>query len=172
MCLLFNRCIELSSVPDEWKITYVTPVPKPKGSKSNPNNYRPIAVASPIAKCFESLISSQIKNYFELNNLFSDTQFGFRENKSCELALNTMIDNWKFNLDSKKYVIGLFLDLSKAFDTVKHCLLLKKLSYYNFSSNTIKLIDNYLSNRYNIVKYENFYSEKNSQQLVYLRVPF
>ena len=71
-----------------------------------------------------------------------------------------MIDDWSLSLDKKKYVIGLFLDLSKAFDTVNHCLLLKKLYHYNFSINTINLIENYLSNRYNIVKSENFYSEK------------
>ena len=88
---LFNKCLANGTVPDEWKVSYITPVYK-KGSKSNISNYRPISVLSPIAKVFEALVGVRIKDYFESNDIFTPTQFGFRQNCSCELALNTIID--------------------------------------------------------------------------------
>ena len=85
--------------------------------------------------------------HLENTGLLHNSQFGFRANRSCELALNTMIENWKRSLDDSKSLVSVFLDLSKAFDTVDHLLLIRKLHFYNFSIDTIKLISNYLSNR-------------------------
>jgi hypothetical protein len=62
---LFNVCIESNCVPDEWKISYITPIYKGKGSKSSPDNYRPISVLPPIDKIFEAIIGDQIKNFYE-----------------------------------------------------------------------------------------------------------
>ena len=123
---LFNVCIESNCVPDEWKISYITPIYKGKGSKSSPDNYRPISVLPPIDKIFEAIIGDQIRNFFESNEMLSDSQFGFRNFRSCELALNSMINSWKLSLDIKHNVIAILLDFSKAFDTVDHSLLLKK----------------------------------------------
>ena len=144
---LFNLCIAKNEIPDEWKIAYITPVYKGSGSKSELNNYRPISVISPIAKIFESLLARQIMAHLENTGLLHGSQFGFRANRSCELALNTMIDEWRRSLDISKSLVSVFLDLSKAFDTVDHTLLIRKLQFYNFSIDTIKLISNYLSNR-------------------------
>jgi hypothetical protein len=144
---LFNQCIEHATIPDEWKLAHVTPIFKGKGSKSLIDNYRPISVLSPVSKVFETLIASQMKNYLENNNLLSDNQFGFRPRRSCELALNTMIEDWRQALDLKDHLVAVFLDLSKAFDTVDHLLLLKKLSYYDFDVTVISLLTSYLKNR-------------------------
>ena len=69
------------------------------------------------------------------------------KNSSCELALNTMIQEWRDSLDSNQHVIALFLDLSKAFDTINHILLIRKLEHYNFSNEAVNLVKEYLKNR-------------------------
>jgi len=134
-------------MPTEWKLAHLTPNHKGKGSKSDINNYRPLSVLSPIAKVYESLLAERISNFFESNNLLYDNQFGFRKGLSCELALNTFIDKIRQKLELKEYVIAIFLDLSKAFDTISHKILLLKLKYYNFSPSALSLVENYLSDR-------------------------
>ena len=144
---LFNSCLETSSIPDEWKIAHLTPCFKGKGSKSDVNNYRPISVLSPLSKVFESLIAVRITNYFEKNNLLFNSQFGFRKGLSCELALNTFISKVRRSLDNTKFGMASFLDLSKAFDTINHLILLTKLKFYNFDYQSYILMENYLSIR-------------------------
>ena len=126
LVILFNLCIKSGKIPDEWKISFVTPIPKPKTNKALIENYRPISVISPIAKLFEMCIDTQIRDYFESNNLLHDNQFGFRKNRSCELALNTILNSWRQHLDNHLNLIAAFLDLSKAFGTVDHQLLIRK----------------------------------------------
>jgi hypothetical protein len=152
LCHIFNECIKYSYIPDEWKLSYITPVFKNKGSKTCVDNYRPISVISPIAKMFEALIGKRLSNHFEYNQLFNKDQFGFRKNLSCELALNIMIENWRAKLDKKFDVVNIYLDLKKAFDSVDHELLVMKLSYYKISDEAIQLIKCYLSNRNFLVK--------------------
>jgi len=84
----------------------------------------------------------EIKNIFKLKV----SQFGFRSFRSCELALNTINDSWKLSLDIKHNVIAILLDFLKAFDTVGHSFLLKKLYFYNFPGKSINLIKSYLVN--------------------------
>jgi hypothetical protein len=92
-----------------------------------------------------------MRSYFESNNILHQDQNGFREGRSCHLALNTFVDFGKKNLDLKNHVVAVFLDLSKAFDTIDHDLLLFKLERYGFSKSALNLIANYLSNRFSIV---------------------
>ena len=131
------------TVPDEWKVAFLTPIYKGKGSKSVLDNYRPISILSPISKVLENLLSIQLRCFFESNEIFSYSQFGFRKFLSCEIALNSILDRWRIALDDRKYIIAIFLDLSKAFDTIDHELLLLKLSYYGFSQLAIFLIRSY-----------------------------
>ena len=134
------------------------PIYKGKGLKSSPDNYRPISVISPLAKCFERIIADQISLYLVEKSILHDSQNGFRANRSCELTLNSMIERWKASLDISQNVIAVFLDLSKAFDTIDHELLLLKLHYYNFSLDSLNLLKNYLSNRYTITKFGGCFS--------------
>ena len=124
---LFNLCLDSGKIPSDWKIALVRPNYKGKGSKQDPDNYRPISILSPISKLFESLIATAMCEFYESNSIFSDSQFSFRRKVSCELALNTLVNDWKTSLDKRKSVIALFLGLRKAFDTVDHTLLLLKL---------------------------------------------
>jgi hypothetical protein len=142
---LFNLCIVQAAIPNDWKLEHITPVYK--GSKSSPDNYRPISVLTSIFKVFESLISAKIKNHLEHNKLLDDCEFGFMPFRLCELALNTMIEDWRRALDSKNHLLAVFSDLSKAFDTVCHKLLLRKMSFFNFDISATSLLADYLNIR-------------------------
>ena len=98
---LFNLCLECGQIPYEWKIAQITPVYKGKGNKSHLDNYRPISIISPISKVFESVMGKKIRDYFEQNKILHQDQNGFREGRSCHLALNRIIDYCKKNLDQK-----------------------------------------------------------------------
>ena len=121
---LFNHFIKDSKIPEEWKISYVTPVYKGKGSESELVNYRPISIISPVAKIFEKLIAENISDYFGSEKIIKSAQYGFRRNFSCETALDSMVSKWKKRLGSNHFVVGVFLDLSKAFVTINHTFLL------------------------------------------------
>ena len=157
---LFNLCLECGQIPNEWKIAQITPVYKGKGNKSLLDNYRPISIISPVSKVFESVMGKKIRDYFEQNNILHQDQNGFREGRSCHLALNRIIDYCKKNLDQKKHVIAVFLDLSKAFDTIDHELLLLKLVKYGFCDKAVILIRNYLEDRFSIVNFDGKASKK------------
>ena len=156
---LFNLILDTGIYPDEWKCAHITPIFK-SGSKKDLGNYRPISILTPISKLFESLIASKILDYLELNNMLHSSQFAYRKKTSIEQAVLTMTEEWRKNMDLGYYVIALFLDLSKAFDTVDHNILLSKLIYYNFHPKFISLIKSYLENRTIKVKVNDSLSEK------------
>jgi retron-type reverse transcriptase len=94
-----------------------------------------------------------MKVYFESNNILYQDKNGFRRGRSCHLALDTIVDSAKNNLDKKNHVVAVFLDFSKAFDTIDHDLLLSKLNKYGFSDNAYNLNKDYLTNRKSTVKF-------------------
>ena len=100
--------------------------------------------------------------------MLHEDQNGFREGRSCHLALNTIIDFSKRHLDNKKHVITIFLDFSKAFDTIDHQLLFIKLGKYGFSHNAMELIKNYLKNRSSVVCFD---GKKSSKETLKSGVP-
>ena len=152
---LFNLCFESGHIPLEWKYALVTPLYKGKGSKQNCNNYRGISVLSPISKIFESLISSQLSDFFLSNKLISTHQHGFRKKFSCETALHELISDFNKNRYERRVTVTLFIDFRKTFDTVNSKLLFQKLKYYNIGHSALSLIENYFSERKQIVKLDN-----------------
>ena len=82
-----------------------------------------------------------------MNNLFYDNQFGFREGKNTCLAILKLMENMYESFNRSEIKQGVFLDFSKAFDSIDHNILLKKLPYYHFTSSAIKLMRSYLTNR-------------------------
>ena len=142
---VINKSIEEGICPQNMKIAKIIPLFM-SGNREDPNNYRPISLLPTLSKILEKVIYEQVSNYFEANFL-SNFQFGFRkrhETMHCVLNfLNNIYKNKKF-----KYHAAIFIDLKKAFDTVPHGLLLKKLEKYGFSKNSISWFNSYLSNRY------------------------
>lgn len=144
---LFNLILKTNKFPTSWKCSHIRPNYKGKGLKSTISNYRPISTISPISKIFETLFSNYLVRHLESNELLHPSQFGFRKGSSCELALNTLIEGWRDSLDKNLDVMAVYLDLSKAFDTVDHNILAFKLQYFNLNQKTIDLIKSYLMNR-------------------------
>ena len=110
--------------PDELKIARVIPLYK-SGDKSNITNYRPILLLPVLSKIFEKLIHSRLTKFFDDKNVKYNKQFGFRKKHSTIHALNTAVTQIINSLNKNNVVLGIFLDLSKAFDTVKHHIYLR-----------------------------------------------
>jgi Reverse transcriptase (RNA-dependent DNA polymerase) len=146
LLLIFKKCFDLSTIPSKWKVANVTPIFK-KGSRSSPENYRPISLTSVVCKMFEHIITSNLATYLEQNNLFNKDQFGFRKNRSCELQLHRVCQDLAFILDNGEQADLIFLDFSKAFDKVSHRFLLSKLGGYGLKEDIISLIKSFLSGR-------------------------
>ena len=133
-------------MPDILKISRITPVDK-GGETTDPSNYRPISTLYSFAQIFEKLVYSQVLNYLEKHNILNKFQFGFRKGRSTEYAIVELTDNLKKAIDQNLYTCGVFLDFSKAFDTVNHQILLKKLEAYGIRGTPLNWFNSYLSDR-------------------------
>ena len=151
LCEIFNLSIKTGEYPDPLKIAKVIPIFK-KGDPSLASNYRPISVLSCINKMYEKILFRRLYNFLEKYNILYEFQFGFRQGHSTEHALVEIVDKMKQAIDNNELTCGLFLDLSKAFDTVNHEILLYKLDHYGIRGPALKLIKNYLTNRKQFVK--------------------
>ena len=116
--------------PSALKITKVIPVNK-KYSKLDFSNYQPLSLLSNPDKILEKLMYTRIFKFFDNNNLFYPLQFGFRQNYSTTHALISLTEIIRKCLDEGKFACGIFVDLQKAFDIVKHDILLTKLEHYS-----------------------------------------
>ena len=144
--MLYNRIIVTGIFPDKWKIATVTPIPKIQNA-SNPTELRPISLLPVPGKLLEKFISKKLTIYLEENKYFTENQFGFRKNKSTSSALTTVLDDVIDQLNEAKVNIVAYLDFQKAFDTINHGLLLNKLRNAGVGGNTLRLLENYLTNR-------------------------
>lgn len=123
------------------------------------NNYRPISVISCFAKVFEKCLKEKITEYLESNNLLYNKQFGFRNNRNTEDAIIDLVKEIHSNLRNKKKSLAIFMDLSKAFDTVSHEILFERLEEVGIRGEPLNLLINYLSNRSQCVKVNDIFSE-------------
>ena len=123
------------------------------------SNYRPVSVLPVLSKVLERLVYNRIVEFISKNNILYDFQFGFREKHSCDLALITLSEKIIQAIENNKYCIGVFLDLSKAFDTMDHEILLQKLYQYGFRGPSLTWIRNYLEDRGQFVIYNNAKSQ-------------
>lgn len=152
LTIVFNELINAGIFPDILKISKITPIFK-KGDKSDPNNYRPIAVLPFFSKIFEKIIYNRLIDFFTNFNVLNKNQHGFLKNKSTTTAIFEFVDKVLKGLDDKDNMLGLFIDLSKAFDCVDHDILLKNLSDYGVRGSGLNLMRSYLSNRTQFVAF-------------------
>lgn len=143
---LINYSLSNGIFPTKLKLAVVIPVYK----KDDPyivENYRPISLLSSFAKVFEIIMSKRLLSFFKINNILSDTQHGFRAGKSTTTAVYSFVNQILQALDQGNCTLGIFLDLSKAFDCVNHSILLQKLKNIGIRGTCLNWFHSYLSNR-------------------------
>ena len=153
ICNLFNLSIATGTFPTEWKTGRITPIPKGTNS-SHPSGYRPISVLPAISKLIEHHIKSIIESFLNSNSPISSRQWGFMSKRSTVSALIRVVEDWLLALDQGLEICVVFFDVSKAFDTVPHLDLLRKLSELGLNPNLIRWIKSYLCERSQYVTVE------------------
>ena len=151
---IYNESILSGEFPEIFKISKVTPIFK-SGSISELGNYRPIAVISPFGKVLERLVYDQLLSYLEKECLLYNFQFGFRKGYSTEYAILETVEKLKSAVDDQKVTCGIFLDFSKAFDTINHHILLEKLYKHGIRGLPHAWFSSYITNRKQYVKIGN-----------------
>ena len=147
---IFQQSLSSGTVPQDWKVGKVIPVPK-KGNPFSPNNYRPISLTSVCSKLMEHIIYSHIAKFLSDINFFHPNQHGFRRGLSCDTQLALFINDISHNLDTNTPVDALFLDFEKAFDKVPHKRLFLKLSSLSLNNLVVNWIQDFLTNRHQFV---------------------
>ena len=141
---IMNHSIRTGQYPSRWKLGQVTPLFK-KDDELNISNYRPVTVLPALTNVFERLLSAQMGDFYQ--NILSEYVSAYRRHHSCETSLLRLTEDWRRSLDNKEIVAVISMDLSKAFDTVPHALLLAKLKAYDLHESSCALIGDYLTDR-------------------------
>ena len=155
---LTNLSFSQGVFPNELNIALVSPLYKAKDPMIF-SNYRPISLRPLFSKILEKLMYNRLLSFLNKCNVINKKQFGFRNNHSTYMALLIMLENIRNALDNGECAVGIFLDFQKAFDTVDHNFLLDKLFNYGITGIALEWFKSYLSNRHQVVKYNNYESE-------------
>ena len=129
------------------------------GNVTNVSNYRPISLLCAMSKILEKLMYNRIISFLNKQNFFYKYKFGFKKNHSTLHAIFLLIENITNAFEKKEQVLGIFLDLSKAFDTLDHKILLATLWHYGNRGVANKWFDSYLNNRKQLVEVNGIYSD-------------
>jgi len=156
---LFNRSLKEGIFPSSLKTAVVVPVYK-GGDKAGMTNYRPIALLSVFSKVFEILMKERILSFLIKNKFFGEKQYGFLPKKCTDDALVSQVSEIARNLENGKKVAAVYLDITKAFDTVNHDILLNKLENCGFRGNILNWFTTYLKYRSQAVKLNNVFSDR------------
>ena len=143
---VINLSLRSSDVPADFKTARVVPLYK-KGDCNSEGNYRPVSILPVVSKIFERIVYNQFYSYLCHNNLIYEYQSGFRSCFSTDTALTYLSDKIRFNMDQGLYTGVILLDLQKAFDTVDHVILLKKLKAIGACDSAVNWFNSYLSDR-------------------------
>ena len=158
LCKIINNSFMTGIFPDALKIVKVIPIHK-GNSTDDVNNYRPISLLSVFDKIIEKLMHKRLYKFLEDNQILYENQFGFRKQNSTVHALIQITEQIRQSIENGKYGCGIFIDLRKAFDTVNHDILLKKLEHYGVRGTPLQWFKSYLSNRKQYVFVNGYSSE-------------
>ncbi len=149
---IFNLSLNNGIFPDKLKIAKVVPIYK-SGPANDLINYRPISILPALSKILERLVYNRMVSYLDKFKILSDAQYGFRSTRSTEHALTDVVNFVSESLDHSRDVFALYLDVSKAFDSINHSILLNKLDAYGFRGIALSWFKSYLNNRLQYVSY-------------------
>ena len=155
---IINISFEHNVFPDRWKLAIIKPIPKML-CPLQPSDFRPISLLPTLSKIIEKLANRQIVKYVTKHCLLDPYQSAYRTNHSTTTALVKICDDILESIEDNEVTLMVFLDFSKAFDTVNHRLLLEKLKIMGFEPSALDWVKSYLSNRYQMVKMGNTSSE-------------
>ena len=156
--MLINQCIYTDIYPKQLKLSRVKPLHK-KGDKTQIGNYRPIALLPSLSKIFERVMFDQLLAYLSNNNLLYINPFGFKPGHSTELAALRLVDHLLAQMNMYNLPTNIYIDLSKAFDTLDHSILLSKLKYYGVTGCSYDPLSSYLTDRSQYVEFSGHKSD-------------
>ena len=154
---LFNLCLSQGTFPSIFKKAVIVPIFK-SGDRFIFNNYRPIAILPTISKILEKIVYLQLSSYLVEEELLLPNQFGFRKHHSTYMPISLLYDHVTNEIKNKQFCAALYLDLSKAFDTVNPNILLKKLYLYGVRDKCLDFFRSYLAGRSQVLKYNSYIS--------------
>ena len=156
---LINQSLSNGQFPSVLKITKVIPIFK-KDDPTNIINYRPISLVSVFSKILEKIVHNKLSSFLNKYTYFTPCQYGFRENASTDLAILDLCHFVSAHMETKQPVVGVFIDLSRAFDTIDHSILLSKLQNCGIRGRPLEWFISYLSNRRQYVSLNEARSEE------------
>lgn len=159
LTMIINQSLILGIFPERLKLAKVVPIYK-KNEAHNLTNYRPVSLLIAISKVFEKAVHKQLYEYFNINKLFFPSQYGFRKDHSTEYASLELIDRALQATDNRDCMLITFMDLSKAFDTLDHSIMINKLRYYGVDPIALKWFSSYLTSRKQYTVIDNVCSEQ------------
>ena len=157
LCKLYTRCFQDTYLPAVWKQAYISPIFK-KGNRNDSNNYRPIALTCTMCKLMESVIKEQLLDYLNTNKLISPHQHAFISNHSTATNLLECIHDWTLSLNSHHSTDVIYIDFSRAFDSLVFSKLLHIIKQYGITGKLIAWIANFITDRSQCVAISNVFS--------------
>ncbi|KAG7299374.1 hypothetical protein JYU34_016314 [Plutella xylostella] len=156
---LINSCIVYSQFPDKLKVGCIRPVYK-KGAKNEINNYRPITILPCIEKIIERYLGNELNKFIITNQIINKKQFGFQKHKNTSQLLSQFTNEINQHMNDRCHVLAIFIDFSKAFETLNYTTLFSKLQQNGIQGPFLDLLKNYHTNRFTVVNINGAYSQK------------